>query len=479
MTTASCDTLSLPSTFATKEAALELASAFAHLDGTCLLFSGGPGDAATRSLLFLLPFEQIVVDGGTTKRCLPDGTVVQASCESNPWEALKGMVGNLEGDRHPEWVGYLGYEMACSADATVRTSYIPGRHPDALFQRCAVCAVFDHRAEVATVRLTTPPPGCLEAEQAALFEQLRAVGGWFKAIDEVAMLDGPSGDLSLTVPLEPMSRYCEKVDAALELIRAGEVYQVNVSQRCVVEGETDPYQLFAKLTDLNPAPFSAYLKLGDQTIVSSSPERFLSRQGDSLETRPIKGTISRGNTADSDVVQRETLLASEKDRAELMMITDLMRNDLGKISEIGSVTVPELIRCEGYTNVFHLLSIVTSQCVPGLHSMDAVRACFPGGSITGCPKLRAIEVIADLEKRRRGIYTGSIGYFCGNGDFDFNIAIRTLSCDGEGIEVQLGGAIVADSDAVAEYEETLAKGESIFSVLGVENRVDPNYSVTL
>ncbi|SCA63180.1 hypothetical protein SCG7086_AL_00210 [Chlamydiales bacterium SCGC AG-110-P3] len=457
----------LPPAFATKDVAQQLAEVFAPVKGTCLLYSGGDGDAAQRSILFLLPYDQIIVRGATTVHCHPDGTILQQSCDSNPWDSLKNLMGPLDGGSQPEWVGYLGYEMGATADATVRSRYFAGKHPDALFQRCAVCVIFDYPAGTATVTITTPLAGSLGAEQMVMLESLRTVEGWLEALQDSSELNAIDGSLSLKRPLEQVSSYCQKVHAVQELIHSGDVYQVNVSQRCVVQGDANPYQIFSKLVDVNPAPFAAFLNLGEQMIVSSSPERFLCRQGNVLEARPIKGTIARGLSSEHDVIQRESLLASEKDRAELLMITDLMRNDLGKVSEIGSVEVPELIRCEAYTNVFHLLSIVTSRVVADLHSIDIIRACFPAGSITGCPKLRAMEVIADIEKRRRGIYTGSIGYLCGNGDFDFNVAIRTLSCDASSIEVQIGGAIVADSDAPAEYDETLAKGESIFSVLGV------------
>ncbi|MCB1113056.1 MAG: anthranilate synthase component I family protein, partial [Chlamydiia bacterium] len=185
-----------------------------------------------------------------------------------------------------------------------------------------------------------------------------------------------------------------------------------------------------------------------------------------LETRPIKGTMPRGVTPEEDRQNMHQLLQSEKERSELLMITDLMRNDLAKISIPGTVATEKIWQCEAYTNVFHLLSIITSALEPSVHPVDAVRSCFPAGSITGCPKLRSMEAIAAIEKRRRGIYTGAIGYFAGNGDFDFNVAIRTLSCSRDQVDLQLGGAVVIDSDPDKEYDETLYKGESLFKALG-------------
>jgi para-aminobenzoate synthetase component 1 len=200
-------------------------------------------------------------------------------------------------------------------------------------------------------------------------------------------------------------------------------------------------------------------------MISTSPERFLCKKDQWLETRPIKGTIQRGKTVEEDEILKKKLLSSSKERAELLMITDLMRNDLGKISVIGSVQALEIWRCEAYTNVFHLLSIIRSQARPELTPLDIVRSCFPGGSITGCPKLRAMEVIDQLEERSRGIYTGAIGYFTGGGNFDLNIAIRTLVANNHFFSLQLGGGIVIDSNPEEEYQETLFKGASIFQIL--------------
>jgi para-aminobenzoate synthetase component 1 len=270
----------------------------------------------------------------------------------------------------------------------------------------------------------------------------------------------------MTQPPENFQLYSSKIERAKDLIASGDIYQVNLSQQICFEGERDPYDIFRKLAQKNPAPFSAYLKGKDFAIVSSSPERFLEKKGDYLETRPIKGTIPRGNNNVEDEHNRRELLSSEKEKAELLMITDLMRNDLSKISFPGSVETIDLWRCEPYTNVFHLLSIIRSHAKPNIHPVDLIRQCFPGGSITGCPKLRAMEVIAELEKRARGIYTGSIGYISANGDFDFNIAIRTLVFNAQRLDIQLGGAIVADSISEKEYQETLHKGKSIFNVLG-------------
>ena len=234
-----------------------------------------------------------------------------------------------------------------------------------------------------------------------------------------------------------------------------------------MESQSNTFDLFYKMMLDNPAPMSAYIQSDAFSILSTSPERFLKKKEGRLETRPIKGTVSRGKTAEQDELNRNDLINSEKNRAELLMITDLMRNDLGRVSQTGSVHTPKIWECEAYTNVFHLVSTVQSEALPDLSSVQLLRQVFPAGSITGCPKLSAMEVIHQQEKRARGIYTGSIGYFSGNGDFDFNVAIRTLLAQEGMIDLQVGGAVVIDSVPEDEFKETEHKGASMFKALGI------------
>lgn len=260
--------------------------------------------------------------------------------------------------------------------------------------------------------------------------------------------------------------YCRLIRSIQEEINQGDVYQVNLSHEINRTFQKDPFVLFKELMRLNPAPFSAYLKSGSFTIISSSPERLLQKKGPLLKTRPIKGTAPRSLSPGEDEASRLNLLNSEKDKAELLMITDLMRNDLGKVSLPGSITVDPLIQLETYANVFHLISQVNGKAHPNFKPIELLQAVFPGGSVTGCPKLSAMEAIYRYEKRARGIYTGSIGYFTPDGDFDFNIAIRTALHQDHTLSFALGGAIVADSDPEQEYKETLHKGASLFQALG-------------
>ena len=209
----------------------------------------------------------------------------------------------------------------------------------------------------------------------------------------------------------------------------------------------------------------AYLKFPEATLISTSPERFLKREGTRVITSPIKGTRPRGKTDDEDEKLQSVLWNSSKDGAELAMIVDLMRNDLGKLAIPGSVKVTDPKRIEAYTNVFHLVATIEAQLDPSISSFDVIRSCFPAGSITGCPKLRAMEMIEGIEPVKRGFAYGSLGYVAFNGDFDLNVAIRTIIMKERKLFFHLGGGIVADSDPKQEYEETLQKGKSMFEIL--------------
>ena len=262
--------------------------------------------------------------------------------------------------------------------------------------------------------------------------------------------------------------YVRAVARAKEYIAAGDIYQVNLSQRLHAPLATTPFDLYCRLTDTNPAPFAAYFETPDCAVVSCSPERFLQVRGGEVETRPIKGTRPRGATPEEDRGLAAELLASEKDRAENVMIVDLERNDLGRVCEFGSVHVPELFALESYATVHHLVSTVRGRLRPGTTALDCLRASFPGGSITGAPKVRSMEIIEEMEPTRRGVYTGAIGYLCFSGDMDVNIVIRTVVVKNGIAYFQVGGGIVADSDPEGEYQETIDKGQALARALAAE-----------
>lgn len=264
----------------------------------------------------------------------------------------------------------------------------------------------------------------------------------------------------------------EKVARAVEYVRAGDIFQVNLSRRLTVPCLEEPLRVFDRLVERAPAPFCAFIDCGDFAIASDSPERFLMRRGDRIETRPIKGTRARGPSLD-DQAQARDLLASAKDRAEHVMIVDLERNDLGRICTTGSVEVPRLAGLEGFPTVWHLVSVVQgtlggSRTPPGGPSLaDILAATFPGGSISGAPKVRALEIIDELEPTARSVYTGALGYIDFSGDFDLAIAIRTLILVNGTAHFQVGGGIVADSVPEAEYEETVHKARAFLELFDV------------
>jgi para-aminobenzoate synthetase component 1 len=255
------------------------------------------------------------------------------------------------------------------------------------------------------------------------------------------------------------------VARAREYILAGDIFQANLSQRLEAEVAEHPFALYSRLRERNTAPFSAYFDFGEAVVASASPERFLRLLDGAVETRPIKGTSARGFTPRHDSALGSALYESEKDRAENVMIVDLLRNDLSKVCLDGSVEVPELFQIERYATVHHLVSTVVGRLRPGLGPVDLLRATWPGGSITGAPKVRAMEIIAELEPTRRGVYTGSLGYFSFSGAVDTSIAIRTFVVKQERAYFQAGAGIVADSDPEREYDETLDKARGMAAAL--------------
>ena len=248
-----------------------------------------------------------------------------------------------------------------------------------------------------------------------------------------------------------------------DYIRDGDIYQANIAQSfsATLPDGFDALAFHSALRRRNPAPFAAYLELPGETIVSSSPERFVALSGDRIETRPIKGTARRSPDPTQDGRQAEALLSSVKDRAENVMIVDLLRNDLSRVAVPDTVEVPVLCGLESYASVHHLVSVVTARLRPGLDALDIVAACFPGGSITGAPKIRAMDIITELERRRRGVYCGCIGYLGFDGSMDLNIAIRTVSLAGGRARLSAGGGITILSDPQAEYDESLAKASRL------------------
>ncbi|HSQ60427.1 MAG TPA: aminodeoxychorismate synthase component I [Acidobacteriota bacterium] len=283
--------------------------------------------------------------------------------------------------------------------------------------------------------------------------------------------DEPSWGALTPIAVSDFSRdgYLRVVERALEHIAAGDIYQVNLSQRFWVEPAPPPAALYRRLRAVAPAPFLAYAALPDgSAVASSSPERFFSIRGSRIESWPIKGTRPRGRSPEEDLAMAEALRASEKDRAENLMIVDLERNDLGRVCRVGSIRVPALWEVATHSNVHHLVSRVVGELRDDAGPMEILGALFPGGSITGAPKIRSVEIIDALEPVRRGVYTGAVGYWDASGDADWNIAIRTVTVGRGAASFHAGGGIVADSTPEGEYEETLIKASGMMRALGVK-----------
>lgn len=267
-----------------------------------------------------------------------------------------------------------------------------------------------------------------------------------------------------------MDSHCYKkiVRRAKEYIYAGDIFQANLSVRFQVPAPGDPLALYERLVEINPPPFSSYLDFGTWQLVSSSPERLVRLRDGVVDTRPIAGTRRRGQDESEDEDLTADLILNEKERAEHVMLVDLERNDIGRVCRYGTVKPTELFTIEKYSHVIHIVSNIAGRMAEGKDQFDLVRATFPGGTITGCPKVRCMEIIEELEPTRRGPYTGSIGYFGFSGNADINIIIRTFTVTGGVAYVQAGAGIVADSDPAREYHESISKAAALLEAAGVK-----------
>ncbi|MFR9720485.1 aminodeoxychorismate synthase component I [Aeromonas diversa] len=293
--------------------------------------------------------------------------------------------------------------------------------------------------------------------------QWQARHDWLMRQEEAA-----APPFALTTPwLSNMTRqeYEEKFDAIQEYLRAGDCYQINLTQRFAAGYRGDEWQAYLRLCQGNRAPFSAFLRLPQAAILSLSPERFLRLAGRTVETKPIKGTRARHPDPERDAAAAVELSHAPKDRAENLMIVDLLRNDIGRVCTPGTVSVPHLFTIESFPAVHHLVSTIRGELAAGYSAVDLLRACFPGGSITGAPKIRAMEIIEELEPVRRNAYCGSIGYLSQNGQMDTSITIRTLIAEADHLYCWAGGGIVADSEVASEYQETFDKLSRILPLL--------------
>jgi len=295
-----------------------------------------------------------------------------------------------------------------------------------------------------------------------------ALEAQLKIIDAKIAHTTKQAEFSLTSPWSAQltkAEYTSKFNQVQAYLHSGDCYQINLTQRFEAEYQGDEWTAYRKLRSANQAPFSAFMRLDDNAILSISPERFIQLRGDDIQTKPIKGTLPRHPDPEQDKQVAQTLANSPKDRAENVMIVDLLRNDIGKVAAPGSVQVPHLFAIESFPAVHHLVSTVTAKLAPQYHACDLLRAAFPGGSITGAPKIRAMEIIEELEPSRRSLYCGSMGYISQDGQMDTSITIRTIVAERGKLYCWAGGGIVADSDVDAEYQESFDKVSRILPLL--------------
>jgi len=374
----------------------------------------------------------------------------------------------------PGWIGYVGYEMGRHVER------LPGRAardtslPDlrlALYDALLVYDALEHTWTMAELIFDRPTLGAGRGAEALRKIVARAP----RACGEAPPRPTEHADAARQVMAEGQSNftpdeYRRAVARCVEYITAGDIFQVNLSQRFTVEDGPDAMAIYRALRRRNPAWYAAFLafQAGGRScgVVSSSPELFLRVRGRRVITRPIKGTRPRVGSDAADRAAAAELLASEKDNAELAMIIDLLRNDLGRVCRFGSVRVAEPRRLETHPTVFHLVGTVEGELRRGVGPAELLRSTLPGGSITGAPKIRAMEIIDELETPARGVYTGCIGHVGVDGSCEWNIAIRTIVCDGPLVHVQAGGGIVADSSADGEYRETLDKARAMLEAIG-------------
>jgi anthranilate synthase component 1 len=406
-----------------------------------LLHTVSPGARSTCSLLLFADRNTPPISGRAECLDALEAAWQAATCEQSDGEAFAG-----------GWFVYLGYETAAAIEPTLDLPRPSPDLPDVHAQRCRGALVIDHRDDSARWL----------GETQDVVDEMRHVAGAI-GLGEVPDVGRPQ----LTIEVDPGHRFEEGVRQIRDYILAGDVFQVNLSRgwRAKSESPLDPVGLYRRLAQANPAPFAGLARLPGGTLLSSSPERLVSCRNGQIDARPIAGTRPRGDSPDQDRALSAELIGHPKERAEHVMLIDLERNDLGRVCVPGTVAVDELMVIESYAHVHHIVSNVTGRLAPGKSPVDVMRAVFPGGTITGCPKVRCMEIIAELEQTGRGVYTGSMGYLGLDGRLDLNILIRSMWVTEKEIHFRTGAGIVADSVPSAELAETEAKARGLLRAL--------------
>jgi len=411
------------------------------------------------------------------------GRVIERLPDGNPLEALRTLLAELRPVPVPGLprfqggtVGYLAYDMVRHMERLPANAKDDLRLPDAIFLFTDTFLVFDnlrHRLLViANARIEGQDDQSLDQayDRAAL-----KIGMTLQKLARPARTPAPLsfaapgpllalGEEGFTTTMDEAA-YSEAVLKAKEYIAAGDAYQIVVSRRLDTPLGADPFTVYRALRTINPSPYLFFLRLGKTTVVGSSPEVLVRLEGGRIDVRPIAGTSPRGASEEQDRTIADALLADPKERAEHVMLVDLGRNDVGRVSTLGSVKVTEFMAIERYSHVMHLVSHVTGQLKPGSDAMDVLQACFPAGTLTGAPKIRAMEIIDQLEPTQRGPYGGAVGYISYSGNLDSCITIRTIVCHNGVASVQVGAGIVADSDPKTEWLETSSKARGLILAL--------------
>ncbi len=459
-----------------KKPFINFAARFAKMSGTVVLMSGQDLDCARYHILAAKPW--FVFSGYKKNMTITVEKDRKFEFKADPFDTLQKIINEFRLDGFdPDKIdlpgpivaglfGYLSYDLKDTLETLPRTSIDDLLLPHIYFVAPSIIVVHDKLSE--TTRLFIPER--CSSGKSSPDDDL----DYFKRITSGSSPEKKSfgGDREGFKSNFKKDRYIAAIEKIKEYISAGHVYQVNMSQRFEMDFNGAPFDLFSSLYKRNPAPFFAYINAENHYIVSTSPERFLLQTGHTVETRPIKGTRPRGETEVEDKKLGQELKESRKDDAELSMIVDLMRNDIGKVCRAKTVKVKEHKRLEAYQNVYHLISIITGRLDDHCDSVDLLRATFPGGSITGCPKIRTMEIIDELEPCRRHIYTGSIGYISFHNTMDLSIVIRTATIYNGKILFSVGGGIVFDSDPQDEYDETLHKGMTLMNVFTGKEKKD-------
>jgi len=419
------------------------------------------------SFIGLRPFQSVTVRGEQT--VVTNGSKKEQH-EGNPFMALRSLLqefspAKIEG--LPRFfggaVGYFGFDMVETLERLPVAERDDLGLPDGAFLFPEVVVVFDHVKHslqiIVCVRITD--------NVAQDYQRARQVLQEIKEKLAAPLLLKP---YAACTPAEVTSNrtkeeYIDMVLRAKEYIAAGDIFQVVPSQRLSADLQVPSFEVYRTLRSLNPSPYLYYLNFGDIQIVGSSPELLVRLEDGIVETRPIAGTRRRGKTSKEDELLAEELIQDEKERAEHIMLVDLGRNDIGRVSVYGTVQTPTLMSIEKYSHVMHIVSSVKGELQPGKDAIDALTACFPAGTVSGAPKVRAMEIIRELEKTKRGPYAGAVGYLGFSGNMDTCITIRTFVIADGRVHVQAGGGVVADSDPVAEYEESLNKAKALLQAL--------------